>query len=106
MKGVRNDGTVNLDTSLTGTASASLQETYRVTYSSIGEATLSNTNQLPVANAGNNQTGEQSYEIQLDGSASSDLDGDPLKYNWSFVSKPAGSTATFSNAMSTVLLQY
>ena len=91
------DGTANLVTSLTGTATPSMSETYRVIYSPTGDASLSQTNQAPVANAGANQTGEQSYEITLDGSGSSDPDGDPLKYAWSFASKPEGSTASLSN---------
>jgi chitinase len=34
----------------------------------------------------------------LDGSASSDANGDSLSYNWSITSMPAGSTLTLSNA--------
>jgi sugar lactone lactonase YvrE len=97
LQGVKDDGIINLDTSITGTATPSLSETYRITYSPTGDASLSQTNQAPVANAGSNQTGEQSYEITLDGSASSDPDGDPLKYAWGFASKPEGSTASLSN---------
>lgn len=96
-RGIKEDGTTNLETSITGTATPTLSETYRVTYSPTGDATLSQTNQPPVANAGVNQTGEQSYEIQLDGSQSQDTDGDPLKYSWSFVSRPDGSNASLSN---------
>ncbi len=98
MDWTKSDGTANLVTSLTGTATPSMSETYRVIYSPTGDASLSQTNQAPIANAGANQTGEQSYEIALDGSASSDPDGDPLKYTWSFVSKPEGSSALLSNA--------
>lgn len=94
---IKPDGTFGLATSLTGTATPNLLETYRVTYSPTGEASLSQTNQSPIANAGANQTGEQSYEITLDGSASHDPDGDPLIYTWSFQSKPNGSGATLSD---------
>lgn len=93
----RTDGRPSLVTSLTGTATPSLYETYRVTYSPTGEASLSQTNQAPVASAGTNQTGEQSYDIILNGSASHDPDGDPLIYTWSFASKPNGSMATLSD---------
>ena len=86
MQGMREDGAINLDTSITGTATPSLAETYRITYSPTGEASLSKPTEAPVANAGANQTGEQSYEITLDGSGSSDPDSDPLKYAWRFVS--------------------
>ncbi len=98
MEWTKADGTPNLITSLTGTATPNLSETYHITYSPTGEAVISQqANQTPVANAGSNQTGEQSYEITLDGSTSSDPDGDPLKYIWSIVSKPEGSMASLSD---------
>ena len=36
--------------------------------------------------------------VALDGTGSSDPDGDVLAFNWQFVSRPAGSTATLSAA--------
>jgi len=59
--------------------------------------TISTENSLPVANAGADQAVLVNDSVQLDGSASSDADGDSLTFQWSFVSKPSGSTATVSN---------
>ena len=60
------------------------------------------TNAAPVANAGVAQsvviTGGNS--VTLDGSGSSDANGDLLTYNWAFTSKPAGSTSALFNATS------
>ena len=57
------------------------------------------TNHPPVANPGANQSFDNpGVEVVLDGSASSDPDGDSLLYSWSLKSKPDGSSATLTGA--------
>lgn len=52
---------------------------------------------IPVANAGRDQTLFVGNTAQLDGSGSNDIDGDLLSFQWSFVSRPAGSQAALSD---------
>ena len=67
-----------------------------------GEATVTITvnpvNDPPMADAGPDQTALQGNVVTLNGSGSSDIDGDSITYNWTFVSVPTGSTATLSNS--------
>jgi len=62
-----------------------------------GGATPASSNVLPVADAGVDQTVLLGDIVLLDGSASSDFNGDPLTYNWVLTESPAGSTASLSN---------
>ncbi len=55
---------------------------------------ISTVNSRPVAHAGADSGGQVGAVITLNGSQSSDVDGDSLTYQWSLVSKPATSSAT------------
>jgi parallel beta-helix repeat protein len=59
--------------------------------------TVSFDNIQPVADAGADQSVMAGDTVSLDGSGSTDTNGDLLTYSWSFVSKPAGSLAKFTN---------
>ena len=60
--------------------------------------TVSNVNIAPVANAGNDIHINTDNSITLDGSNSSDADGDSLTYLWTLDSAPANNTASLSNS--------
>ncbi|NLT67873.1 MAG: hypothetical protein GXX84_14820 [Acidobacteria bacterium] len=57
-------------------------------------------NRAPVAVAGPDQTVQVGGTALLDGSKSSDPDGDSLTYQWTISTKPAGSNASLSDAAS------
>ncbi len=54
-------------------------------------------NDIPIADAGLPQTVNEGENVQLDGTASSDIDGDTLRYSWHFIKKPSGSNAVLDN---------
>jgi hypothetical protein len=59
--------------------------------------TVSTKNSPPVANAVAEQTVTTQTSVQLDGSRSSDIDGDALTYTWTLTAPPS-SHAVLSNA--------
>jgi hypothetical protein len=68
-----------------------LQDSERV------KITVNNINRPPVADAGSDQVLEVVGEfVTLDGSRSYDDDGDTLTYQWIFIKKPSGSTASIT----------
>jgi len=58
-------------------------------------------NSAPVAEAGDDLESTVSEVVTLDGTASTDADGDDLTFTWEITSAPAGSTATLDDANST-----
>ena len=61
---------------------------------------ISTENSPPQAEAGISQTVIIGDTITLDGSSSSDVDGDPLTFSWSFLKRPENSIAALSDAAS------
>ena len=60
--------------------------------------TITTNDVAPVANAGPNQTVLINTAVILNGTNSTDSDGNPLTYSWALTVKPTGSKATLANA--------
>lgn len=54
-------------------------------------------NEAPIADAGPDTTAFVAEQIELDGSASYDPDGDPIEYDWTMLAKPSGSVSSLIN---------
>ena len=82
-----------------GTYVASLTVFDKKDYSNPATVTITAAaaNAAPVANAGVAQSVTTGMPVTLDGSKSSDANGDKLTYKWTLTSKPSGSTATLSS---------
>src|SRR5579864_3910820 len=68
------------------------------TGSSSASVTVSTVNSAPVANAGANQTVTVGSTVVLNGTGSTDVDGDALTYIWTLTGKPSGSNAALIGA--------
>lgn len=67
---------------------------------SVASVTASNGNAIPVANAGEAQNVVVGTTVILDGSTSSDANGDPITYKWMLTSKPESSSTSLDLANS------
>ena len=57
----------------------------------------SNINTASVANAGSDQTATLNDTVTLDGTGSTDIDGNALTFNWLLITRPSGSHATLDD---------
>jgi len=84
---------------IAGTYTAELTVNDGTIDSNIDSVTINieNLNTKPIAHAGSDQSVDTNTLVTLDGSASSDVDGDPLTWLWSLTTIPVGSNAQLSD---------
>ncbi len=61
--------------------------------------TISTANSVPVADGGPDQRAGAGQLVRLDGSGSTDADGNRLHYRWALIGRPAGSTTALSDTI-------
>ena len=107
-KPANSNATLSSATSVKPTFNADLAGTYVATLVvsdgksnsdlSVVSILASASNLAPVANLGTNQSVVLGSKVTVNGSASSDPNGDLLSYRWSLLYKPVGSSASLSSA--------
>uniref|UniRef100_UPI00257FA850 PKD domain-containing protein n=1 Tax=Thiothrix sp. TaxID=1032 RepID=UPI00257FA850 len=80
-----------------GPYTVKLQVTDGVSTSSADVVVVTTQNSTPVASAGADQRVKVGDRVVLNGSSSTDVDGDALTYHWEWVSKPAASRAVLND---------
>jgi len=85
--------TVTFSQEIAGLASGPLGSAISSDFSTEGWAP---SDELPIADAGGDQSGTVGTEVALDGRGSSDPEGQNLTYAWRIVSAPSGSTASLT----------
>ena len=84
---------------ISGTYVVKMQVTDECGTSDVAQLSVAISNRTPVADAGADQSVPHgAAQVTLDGTASSDPDGDALQYAWTLVSRPAASAAALSDA--------